>query len=289
VFFLRQGMIPSFDFTGTLLLERPDHIFVNPDGHGGSLTALLGSGALDDMERRGISTLFYYQVDNPMIELADPVLLGFHVGSGAEVSAKVLRKRDPHEKVGVFARTGGRTGVVEYTEIAPELRDARDASGQLVFDAGNLAVHVFDVDFVRRIAKEADRWLPWHASAKKIPTVADDGSPIAPDAPNGYKLERFVFDALPAAETVSLVETSREEAAPIKNAAGSESPATARRALSDHYRRWIEGAGLRAPSPAHWIEIDEARIGGPEDLRALGLAQIEDAPDHIHTRLGDDA
>ena len=47
--------------------------------------------------------------------------------------------------------------------------------------------------------------------------------------------------------------------------------------------------GLRAPSPAHQIEIDEARIGGPDDLRALGLTAIEHACDSIHTRLGDDA
>jgi UDP-N-acetylglucosamine/UDP-N-acetylgalactosamine diphosphorylase len=189
----------------------------------------------------------------------------------------------------VFARVGGRIGVVEYTEIAPAQRDARNARGELVYDAGNLAVHTFEVDFVRRVAKEADRWLPWHASQKKIPTIADDGSPLAPDAPNGYKLERFVFDALPAADSVCLVEASRDEASPIKNATGSESPTTARRALSRRYRHWIEGAGLNAPSPAHWIEIDESRIGGPEDLRALGVTRIEDASDHIHTRLGDDA
>jgi putative uridylyltransferase len=289
VFFLCQGMIPSFDFAGKLILERSDRIFMNPDGHGGSLTALLGSGALDDMERRGISTLFYYQVDNPLLELADPVLLGFHAAAGAEMSCKVLRKRDPNEKVGVFARVKGHIGVVEYTEITPAQRDARNARGELVYDAGNLAVHAFEVDFVRRVAKEAERWLPWHASAKKIPTLAEDGSPLAPDAPNGYKLERFVFDALPAADKVSLVEASREEAAPIKNATGSETPAEARRALSQRYRHWIESAGLPAPSPAHWIEIDESRIAGPGDLRALGVARIEDASDHIHTRLGDDA
>jgi len=55
------------------------------------------------------------------------------------------------------------------------------------------------------------------------------------------------------------------------------------------WRRWIEDAGLRAPGPAHQIEIDESRIGGPDDLRALGVAAIDDAPDQIHTRLGDDA
>ena len=285
VFFLRQGMVTSFDFDGKLILERPDRIFVNPDGHGGSLTALLDSGALDDMERRGITTIFYYQVDNPMIELGDPVLLGFHALSGAEISCKSLRKRVPGEKMGVFARIDGRIGVVEYTEITPEQRDARDRNGRLVFDAGNLAVHAFEVEFVRGVAAEAERWLPWHASAKKIPTIDASGAPVEPSEPNGLKLERFVFDALRAARNVSIVEASRDEYGPVKNASGGDSPQSSRAALSAHYRRWIEDAGLRVPGPALWIEIDEARISGPDDLRALGERALE----HIHTRLGDDA
>jgi UDP-N-acetylglucosamine/UDP-N-acetylgalactosamine diphosphorylase len=288
VFFLRQGMITSFDFEGRLILERPDRIFVNPDGHGGSLTALLDSGALDDMERRGITTIFYYQVDNPLISIGDPVFLGFHAQARAEFSCKSLRKREPGEKMGVFARIDGRIGVVEYTEITDEQRDARDSEGRLVFDAGNLAVHAFDVEFVRGVAADAERWLPWHASAKKIPTVDANGAAVEPDEPNGYKLERFVFDALRAARTVCIVETGREEYGPVKNATGNDSPLSSRRSLSAHYRRWIEEAGLRAPSPAHHIEIDEARISGPEDLRALGVAAIGDAPGIIDTRLGDD-
>jgi UDP-N-acetylglucosamine/UDP-N-acetylgalactosamine diphosphorylase len=288
VFFLQQGMVASFDFDGKLILERPERIFVNPDGHGGSLTALLASGALDDMGRRGITTIFYCQIDNPMVVIGDPVFLGLHAAAGAEVSCKSLRKREPEEKMGVFARIDGRMGVVEYTEIAPEYREARDGKGQLVYDAGNLAVHAFEVDFVRRIAGEAERWLPWHVSAKKIPTVDRFGAPLSPDEPNGFKLERFVFDALRAADRVCIVETSRDEYGPIKNATGADSPESSRRELSRRYRRWIEAAGLRAPSSAHDIEIDESRIGGPDDLRALGLASIDDTPDLIHTRLGDD-
>jgi UDP-N-acetylglucosamine/UDP-N-acetylgalactosamine diphosphorylase len=217
------------------------------------------------------------------------VLLGFHVEAAAEASCKSLRKREPRERMGVLARFDGRIGVVEYTEIQPEQRDARDARGELVYGAGNVAVHAFEVGFVRRIARDAERWLPLHASAKKIPAVDADGATLEPEEPNGFKLERFVFDALRAADTVCIVEASRDEYSPVKNASGSESPATSRRDLSLCYRRWIAEAGLRDPDPDLRIEIDESRIGGPGDLRALGIAQIEDAPDHIHTRRGDDA
>lgn len=287
VFFLCQAMVPSFDFEGRLILERPDHVFENPDGHGGSLLALQSSGALDDMGRRGVREIFYYQVDNPLVEMGDPVLLGHHAGAGAQVSCVVLRKREPGEKMGVLALVDGRMGVVEYTEIDDEHREARDAQGELRFGAGNAAIHVFDVDFVRRVAGEAERLLPFHASAKKIPCVDARGRTQHPERPNGYKLERFVFDVLPAAGRVCVVEASRDAYSPVKNAEGPDSPETSRRDLSERYRRWIEAADLSAPAPGAAIEIDEARIGGPDDLRQLGLERLEDAGDLILTRSGE--
>jgi UDP-N-acetylglucosamine/UDP-N-acetylgalactosamine diphosphorylase len=290
VFFLRQGMVPSFDFDGKLLLERPDRLFESPNGHGGSLTALLESGALDDMAARGIDTIFYYQVDNPLVPIGDPVLLGFHVEARAEVSCKVLRKREPAEKLGVVARVDGRPGVVEYTEISDAQRGARDDSDELVYWAGNMAVHGFDTGFVVRVARNADTFLPYHASAKKIPTIDAEGLPVKPHEPNGYKLERFVFDALGAAERVCVVEADRErEYAPLKNAEGAESPVTARRALEMRYRRWLEEAGIEVPPEATAIEIDESRVGGAEDLRALGIRRIDEATDVISTGVGGEA
>lgn len=287
VFFLTQAMVPSFDFDGKLILERPDHIFENPDGHGGSLLALGASGALDDMERRGVRTIFYYQVDNPLVPMGDPVLLGFHDESHAEVSCTVLRKRVPEEKMGVLARVDGRMGVVEYTEIDPDHREARDEQSELRFGAGNAAIHAFEVDFVRRVAADAERLLPFHASAKKIPCVDADGETHTPDEPNGVKLERFVFDVLPEASHVCVVESSRDAYSPVKNAKGADSPESSRRDLVARYRAWLEAAGLPLPSPGTAIEIDESRIGGPEDLRALSVARLEDAPDCILTRPGD--
>jgi UDP-N-acetylglucosamine/UDP-N-acetylgalactosamine diphosphorylase len=139
VVFFQQGMVPSLDPEGRLLLEERGRIFENPDGHGGSLTALLRSGALDDLERRGVDTIFYYQVDNPLVRIADPVFLGLHALSGAEMSCKVIRKLDPMEKVGVVARVDGRVAVIEYTEISDAHRHARDARGELVYWASRAA------------------------------------------------------------------------------------------------------------------------------------------------------
>ena len=192
VFFLCQGMAPALDFEGRLLLESPGRIAESPNGHGGSFPALADSGALDDMQRRGVTTISYYQVDNPLIRLLDPVFVGVHDLAAAEMSAKVVRKLDPIEKVGVLARVDGRIGIVEYTEIDDEHRYQRDAAGELAYWAGSIAIHVLEVAFARRIAAEAERYLPYHASAKKIPCVDANGRPRAPG-----RAERSQARALP--------------------------------------------------------------------------------------------
>ncbi len=287
VFFLCQGMVPSMDLEGRLFLDAKDHIFENPNGHGGTLPALVDSGALDDMERRGCDTIFYYQVDNPLIRMGDPTFLGFHDGAGAEMSAKVVAKSSAEEKVGVIARRGGAPGVVEYTEISEADREARDDAGELLYWAGNPAIHAFATAFVRRVAADAEHLLPYHASEKKIPHLDASGASVAPDAPNGRKLERFIFDALPAAKTVCVVETERSlEFSPVKNAEGGDSPETSRRDLVARYRAWLEEAGVTLPSPDVPIEIDHSVVDGPEDARSLGVDSIDEARDVIRVGSG---
>jgi len=130
------------------------------------------------------------------------------------------------------------------------------------------------VAFAGRVAADAERWLPYHASAKKIPFVDAAGGRVQPGEPNGYKLERFLFDALPAADRVAILEIERQdEYAPVKNAEGSDSPQTSRCALDALARRWLASAGVEAPRDS-WVELDHARIDGDDDVRALGVRSL---------------
>ena len=287
VLFFSQGEIPSVDFEGRFLLAERGRLATSPDGHGGVVGALARSGTLDALEERGVTTLSYYQVDNPLLPIGDPVLIGFHAQTGAEFTTKVVAKTEPGERVGSIARSRGRHLVIEYTEIREPHRSARDEAGELVHWAGGISAHVLDVAFLERAAAHEAEWLPEHASAKKIPCVDDEGVAVSPSEPNGYKLERFVFDALPHANRVCIVEALREdEYAPVKNAQGGDSPHTARAALSDRARRLLREAGIEEPPPGDWIELDPERIDGAEDLRALGVRHFRDAPESILTASG---
>ena len=251
VHFFRQGRMPAVDFEGNILLEAKDAIALSPDGHGGSLRALDRSGALDLMRDEGVDTLSYFQVDNPLVRCLDPEFIGFHRLAGAEMSGKMVPKAGAAEKVGVFCTRHGKTVVVEYSDLPEAVqREVDPATGRLRYLAGNIAVHLLDRDFIGRMARGTGR-MPFHRADKKIPCLGPDGMPVKPERPNGVKFEMFVFDALPAAQHALVLETRRaDEFSPVKNAAGTDSPATSRADQLRQFARWLRAAGAAVPVDA---------------------------------------
>ena len=249
-----QGTLPSLSRDGRMLLASPSAIAVNPDGHGGAVRALRDSGALAQMRSEGIDTLSMFQVDNPLVRAVDPLFIGLHAehpASSAEASSKVVPKRNAAEKVGVFCASGGRTMVVEYSDLPAGLAASTHADGSLRFSAGSIAIHAFGVPFLERISQGAGA-LPLHHAAKKVPHVSiPGGQPVEPLSPNAVKLETFIFDAVPLAQRALVLETDRaEEFAPIKNAEGEDSPASSRTAQLERAARWLESRGTRVPRDA---------------------------------------
>lgn len=251
VHFFRQGRMPAVDFQGKILLEARDAIALSPDGHGGSLRALERSGSLDLMQREGVDTLSYFQVDNPLVRCIDPEFIGWHLLRKSEMSSKMVPKAYPEEKVGVFCRQAGKTVVVEYSDLPMEMQRERDSAGGLRFVAGSIAIHVLDREFVRRMARShagAEASLPFHRADKKIPTIDAEGRPVKPEKPNGVKFEMFVFDALPFARHPVVIETLRQnDFSPVKNAEGVDSPKTAREDQLRQYARWLRANGGEVP------------------------------------------
>lgn len=273
VHFFVQGTMPAVDVaTGKLLLAEKHCLALSPNGHGGVLEALVQSGLADRLERQGIRHVFYYQVDNPLVKVADPLFLGQHIRAGAEMSLKVLPKVSPEERLGVVVRQDGTLRVIEYSDLPPELASKRRPDGELELWAGSIAIHVFDLSFLQRLAEASS--LPYHFARKVVPFVDESGKLVRPEQPNAIKFERFVFDALPLARKAFIVETDRrQEFEPLKNAEGENSPATVRQALSDLYADWLRSAGVHVPrrpdgSSLHPIEISPLFALDAEELRA---------------------
>ena len=260
VFFFQQGMMPAFNNDGTLLLEAKDSLALAADGHGGSLRAIGKSGALADMKNRGIVHLSYFQVDNPLINIIDPLFIGLHDLAGSEMSSKTITKAGPLEKVGNFCIGDGILQVIEYSDLPETLALKTNADGTPTFNAGSIAIHALRVDFIERLNSGGQLKLPWHRAEKKVPYVDANGSVVKPEKPNAVKLEQFVFDAIPLAKNSIVYTTDRaEEFSPVKNAEGNDSPATCSRDQVRRAARWLKAAGVNVPlkhgEPDATIEI----------------------------------
>jgi len=249
--FLIQKQVPSFDGNGKLIISKEKRLFKNPNGHGGSIQALYDSGALSEMKSAGVEEIFYFQVDNPLVKIADPLFVGAHVSGGAEISSKVVSKTDPEERVGVLGKVDGKLGCIEYSELSDEQVNARKEDGSLLFNSGNIAIHMLNRSFVEKISQEESEGLPYHIAVKELAALeVKSGNPVLEEI-KGMKPEMFIFDAFSFATKAVTLEVEREEEfSPVKNSKGKDSPETARKAMVERCIQWIEASGKCGSVPA---------------------------------------
>lgn len=273
LFIFCQGTMPAVDReTGRLLLAEKDRLFLSPDGHGGTIAALATSGATEHMRRRGIKHLFYLQVDNPLVPIGDAELIGYHLLAESELTSMAVAKQDPQDKLGNFGMIDGKMNVIEYSDMPDDVAEQRDASGDLLFWAGSIAVHVFGVAFLERMLGLKDA-LPFHIANKKVPHLDETGKLVDPTEANALKFERFIFDLLPQATNPIVVEYAEAEVfAPLKNAPGApkDTEAYVQQFLIDQYTRWLSLAEAKV---AEGVAVEISPLWG---LDARGVAERVD-------------
>jgi len=266
VTFFQQGTMPALDLaTGKLLLEAPGKLFLSPNGHGGTLTALAETDLLPEIAAGGIRNIFYLQVDNPLVKICDPGFLGRHIAAKSEASSKIVFKEQPEEKVGVLAVVDGKCGIIEYSDLPEGMASEREAEGTLRFRAGSPAIHIFSVPFLERVTARGTG-LAFHVARKKVehydPAL---GRVVKPETENALKFEKFVFDALPMAERWLAMATPRsEEFAPLKNATGGDTPEDVKRAMIALHSGWLKQAGIE--THGHAVEVSPLYALDAEEL-----------------------
>jgi UDP-N-acetylglucosamine/UDP-N-acetylgalactosamine diphosphorylase len=252
-----QGTLPAVDLSNRIILEQKHRLFASPDGHGGMLAALQRSGCLDEIVKRGIKHIFYGQVDNPLVQVCHPALIGYHIEHGSEMTTQVVRKNDPLQKVGNVVTVDGQVQVIEYSDLPESHAIRTNPDGSLKFWAGSIAVHIFETSFlVRSLSNQ--RSLPLHLAKKKVPYLNEAGELIQPSEPNAIKFERFIFDLLPWAKNSIVCEVDPADGfCAVKNAppAASETPEHVKKAISDLHRKWLQEVGAEV-DPDVTVEIN---------------------------------
>jgi UDP-N-acetylglucosamine/UDP-N-acetylgalactosamine diphosphorylase len=272
VLIFQQGQAPAFDEEGKLLLAAEDSLVLAPNGNGGLFAAMRQGGAFDHMRSHGVDVISYIHVDNPLALSCDARFIGYHLLGDSQYSCKALYKTVPTEKVGTFVLLDGRPRIVEYTSISPELAHQTNAVGELAFGWGSPGFFLWSREFCETQADRKD--LPVHKAHKKLAHVDAQGNLVEPQQPNGYKLEMFAMDTLPDAERVVILACDRDaEFAPVKNADGVDSVASARAMMTALSRRWLIAAGAKVVgdpaieiSPLHALDADDLHAATCGDL-----------------------
>jgi len=233
IFFFKQGELPMVDTEGKILIGEDGLIKKAADGHGGIFEALVKNGMTNKMREMGIEWAFIGGVDNCLVKMVDPVLMGIAIDKQVTAAGKSVVKANPQEKVGVFCKKNGKPNVVEYTEIPKEMSEATDENGELIYGESHILCNLFNVSAIERMGNTP---LPYHSAFKKATYIDKEGNKVVPDGPNAYKFEAFLFDAFGELDDMAILRVKREEEfAPVKNATGVDSPETARELYRKFY------------------------------------------------------
>ena len=234
LFFFKQGELPMVDTEGKILIGENGLIKEAADGHGGIYEALVKNGMTKKMRELGVEWIFIGGVDNCLVKMVDPILMGIAIQKHVTAAGKSVVKANPQEKVGVFCKKNGRPSVVEYTEIPKEMAEATDSRGELIYGESHILCNLFNIDAVERMGTKP---LPYHVAYKKATYIDRKGNKVVPDGPNAYKFEAFLFDAFGELDDMAVLRVKREEEfAPVKNASGIDSPETARELYRKFYQ-----------------------------------------------------
>ena len=232
VHFFSQEMAAATDYDGNVYMEAKDRIATSPNGNGGWYLSLKKAGLSEVIEKAGIEWLNVFAVDNVLQKIADPAFIGATIINNCVCGSKVIRKVDKNEGVGVLCLEDNHPSIVEYYELTEEMKDAVDENGEPAYNFGVILNYLFGVKELDDIVA---RKLPLHVVEKKIPYIGEDGVPVSPDKPNGYKYETLILDMIKLLDSCCAYEVVREkEFAPIKNLTGVDSVESARKLLESN-------------------------------------------------------
>lgn len=231
--FFVQGEMPLLGKDEEFLLDKKTKIQFASDGNGSIYRSMKENGVLDNMKQKKVEWIYICSVDNILLQMVEPVLLGLTIEQKNEIASKTIVKNSPEERVGVFCKKNGKPSVIEYTELPSKMAELRDEKGELVYGESHIMCNLFSLHALETIAEKT---LPYHVAVKKI-NHYKEGKLIEEEEPNAYKFEQFIFDSFPFFENITLLRGKREEDfAPVKNKEGNDSPQTAIKL----YNKYIE-------------------------------------------------
>ena len=125
--------------------------------------------------------MFYFQVDNPLVDIAGAEYIGYHILSDSEMTSQVIAKRDPLEKVGNVVDVDGRLMVIEYSDLPDDVARKTNPDGSLAIWAA-ASPCMFSTSTFSAAPKDQADSLPYHLAHKKVAFIDAAGRRVEPAA-----------------------------------------------------------------------------------------------------------
>ena len=231
--FFMQSELPLIDIDGNLMLEEIYKVKEASNGNGDVFEALSKANLINDMKKKNIKWVFFSGIDNVILDIVDPLLLGLTISNKCEVSSKTLFKQDVYDKEWVFVRKNGKPSIISPTYLSDEMKFAQDENGHDLYRETNILAHIFSISAIEHVSNEK---LPYHRAFKKNTFVNDEGMKQVPEKPNTFKFETFIFDAFSYFDNMVLLRVEDyDEFAPIKDFNGKHNPEIAKELYERKY------------------------------------------------------
>lgn len=225
IMFFKQDNLPMLTEDKKLIINKEKNIKEAASGNGSIFNAMYKNGVLTDMKKRGIKWIFISSIDNILLKIADPMLIGLAEKENVEIATKSILRNSPEEKVGAICKKDGKIYVIEYSEMSDEMKTAVNENGEFKFGESHIMCNLFSLNALNELAQKK---LPYHIAHKKSEYLNEKGELVIPQEPNAYKFETFIFDSWKYFDKIAILRGKREEDfAPIKNKEGVDSPSTA--------------------------------------------------------------
>ena len=231
----KQSKMPLMSQDGKILIDQEFKVKQASDGHGGIFNSMKKQGVISELEKNNVKWIFTCGVDNILVNMVDPYLIGLAIQKNCKLATRSLVKNSPTEKIGVICKQNNRVKVIEYSELPEDMANQVDKNGNLVFGESHVMFNLFSLDAIKKISEEK---LPYHIAFKKNDYLNTQGKLVKTEVPNSYKFESFIFDSFGMFDDIAILRGKREdEFAPIKNATGIDSPETAVNLYNDYWNK----------------------------------------------------
>ena len=231
--FFVQSELPLINTEENLILEETYKIKEASNGNGNVFEALKKADLINDMKKRNIKWISFCGIDNVILDIVDPLLLGLTIANHCLVSSKTLYKEDVSTKDWIFARKKGMPSIISPSYLSDDMKIAKDNNGHDLYREMNILAHIFSIDALELVA---DKSLPYHRAFKKNPFVNEEGMKQVPEGPNTFKFETFIFDAFSYFKNIILLRVNKDdEFAPIKDFNGPHNPEVAKELYESKY------------------------------------------------------